>query len=172
MRRHAQRSDQSDEQSGLSDDGRAMCVRVAQTVPPYALVVASPLPRATETARLIGRRLDSVDPALLPELHGLPFGFWNGLEELADYVRLARSHHGARRLAEEQASLWAAFASRLSGAERALAVSHGAVIELGAIALAQRLKAALGGPVFGYCEGVVATFQSGVPTRIEFLRVT
>ncbi|TMD60336.1 MAG: hypothetical protein E6I87_06955 [Chloroflexi bacterium] len=85
---------------------------------------------------------------------------------------MSRSQDGARRLGEEQASLWAALASRLRDADRGLAVSHGAVIELGALAVAERLELALDGPVFGYCEGVVVTFRDRAPTRIELLRVT
>ena len=172
MRRHAERADRRDEQSGLSDAGRALCLRIAATAPAYALVVASPRPRAVETARLIGQRLDSVEPVLLPGLHGLPHEFWVGLDDLADYANLSRSQDGARRLGEEQASLWAALGSKLHNADRALAVSHGAVIELGAMAIAQRLEVALEGPVFGYCEGVVVTFRDRAPTRIELLRVT
>lgn len=171
VRRHAERADRSDEHSGLSESGRAMCLRLGRDTPAYALVVASPLPRAMETARLIGGRLDRVEGALLPDLHGLPFGFWEGLRDLAAYWDLHRRSDGARRLGAEQAALWASLVSSLAEGESGLAVSHGAVIELGAVALAAPVSVALDGPVFGYCEGIVATFERDAAIGVRILRI-
>jgi broad specificity phosphatase PhoE len=172
VRRHAERADRADEQSGLSVAGRARCERVARGVGPYELVVTSPLARARETALLLGGRVDRVEAGLLPELHGLSFAFWDALDDLPAYDRFAGERDGAREIGTEQGALWSALAATLGADSRALAVSHGAVIELGAVVLARRLGIALSGPAFGYCEGVAVSFAAGTPRGIELLRVT
>jgi hypothetical protein len=50
-------------------------------------------------------------------------------------------------------------------------VSHGGIIELPAVTLAQRLRAPLDGASFGYCEGVVITYTKGEPAKIAAVRV-
>ena len=53
IRRHAERTDRGNEQSALSQGGRAMAESLAKRAPKYALVLSSPLPRAKETALTI-----------------------------------------------------------------------------------------------------------------------
>jgi hypothetical protein len=60
---------------------------------------------------------------------------------------------------------------RVADKDRVLAVSHGGIIELPAITLAQRLRTPLEGASFGYCEGVVVMYAKGVPTKIEITRI-
>jgi broad specificity phosphatase PhoE len=167
IRRHAQRRDLADSQSALSAAGREMCDRLAKVAPRYALVVSSPLPRAKETAERIGGRLDGIDPGLLPDIA-------QGITErrtLADWAALLRDQEDARRFAEEQLPVWSRIASRLEEKQTALAVSHGGIIDLPAVLLAQHLGTSLGGPAFGYCEGVRVTYAKGAPAKVEVLRV-
>src|SRR5207245_6771176 len=147
--------------------GREMCERLAKAAPRYALVVASPLPRAKETAERIAGRLDGIDPGLLPDIA-------QGITErrtLADWAALMRDHDDARRFAEEQLPVWSRIASRLEEKQTGLAVSHGGIIDLPAVLLAQPLGPAPGGPAFGYCEGVRVTYAKGAPAKIEALRI-
>jgi broad specificity phosphatase PhoE len=172
IRRHAERTDRANEQSSLSAGGRAMAASLAKRAGPYILVLSSPLPRAKETAQLIAGRLDAVEPGLLPELGGaIGDRIWGEMRTLADWASLLREHDEARKFAAEQLATWARIASRVQDKERALAVSHGGIIELPAIALAQLLGARLDGASFGYCEGVLLTYAKRTPTRIEAVRV-
>ncbi len=171
IRRHAERVNIADDQSALSAAGRAMCERLAQDAPKYALVVASPLPRAKETAERIAGRLDSVEPALLPDLGGAAARMFGEMRTLADWALLMRTDESARRFAEEQLPAWARIASRVGGKDRVLAVSHGGIVDLPAIVIATTLGATLHGASFGYGEGVRVTYAKGAPAKIEELRI-
>jgi len=169
IRRHAERVNLADNQSALSAAGRAMCERLAKDAPKYALVVSSPLPRAKETAERIAGRLDGVDAALLPDLGGAAAKMFGEMRTLADWALLMRSDESARHFAEEQLPAWARIASRVGEKDRVLAVTHGGILDLPAIVIADRLGAKLGGPSFGYGEGVRVTYAKGAAVKIERL---
>lgn len=170
IRRHAQRQDRADDQSALSAAGRAMCERLAKDAPGYRLVVASPLPRAKETAERIAGRLDSVEPGLLPDLGSHAAQLFGEMRTLADWARLLREDPEARAFAEAQLPTWARLASRVGEKDRVLAVSHGGIIELPAIALMTQLGVPASGASFGYCDGVRIAYRSGKATGVETLR--
>lgn len=170
IRRHAQRVTLADDQSALSDAGRAMCERLAKEAPRYAFVVASPLPRAKETAERIAGRLDAVDPGLLPDLGSHAAQLFGHMRTLDDWARLLDTNEEARRYAEAQLPTWQRFVTRVGERDHVLAISHGGLIDLPAIVLMRRFGVPLAGPVFGYGEGVRVTYAKAAPTRIELLR--
>src|SRR2546428_7943108 len=171
-RRHAERADAGNEQSALSPAGHAMVAKLAKRKEKYALVLSSPLPRAKETAQLIAGRLDAVESGLLPEMGGvIGDRIFGELRTLADWAEVLRDREDARTFAAEQLATWAAIAIRVKDNDRLLAVSHGGIIELPAITLAERLRTRLTGAAFGYGEGVRVTYAKGAPTAIEVLRV-
>jgi len=171
IRRHAERVNLADDQSALSAAGRAMCERLAKDAPKYALVVASPLPRARETAERIAGRIDGAEPGLLPDLGGAAARMFGEMRTLADWARLMRDDGTARHFAEEQLPTWTRIAARVGDRDRVLAVSHGGIVDLPAIVIAARLGAKLDGASFGYGEGVRVTYAKGAPVKIEELRV-
>src|SRR6266540_3624366 len=171
IRRHAERVNLADSQSALSATGRAMCEHLAKDAPKYALVVSSPLPRAKETAERIAGRVDGVEPALLPDLGGAAAQMFGEMKTLSDWAHLMRTDESARRFAEEQLPAWARIASRVRDKDRVLAVSHGGIVDLPTIVIAEKLGAKLEGPSFGYGEGVRVTYAKGAPVKIEELRV-
>ena len=172
IRRHVERADLKNNESSLSPAGRNLAQAIAKRAGPYNLVLASPLPRAKETAQLIAGRLDGVDAGLLPEMGGvIGDRIFGEMHTLADWSGVLREREDARAFAVEQLQTWARIAERVSDRERVLAVSHGGIIELPALALAQRLGTRLEGRAFGYGEGVLVTYASGVPVKIEPLRV-
>src|SRR5947208_1206290 len=172
IRRHAQRTDRGNEQSALSPGGRAMAESLAKRTGPYALVLSSPLPRAKETAQLIAGRLDGTEPGLLPEMGGvIGDRIFGEMRTLSDWGEVLREREDARKFATDQLATWARVAMRVGDKDRVLAVSHGGIIELPAITLAQRLRTPLDGASFGYCEGVVVTYAKAAPTKIEVVRV-
>ncbi len=170
IRRHAQRQDRADDQSALSAAGRQMCERLAREAYSYALVVASPLPRAKETAERIAGRLDAVEPGLLPDLGSHAASLFGELRTLADWARLLRDEPEARRFAQEQLPTWAGIAARVGEKDRVLAVSHGGIIELPAIFLMEQLGVPIEGPSFGYGEGVALTYAGRKLAKLETLR--
>jgi broad specificity phosphatase PhoE len=172
IRRHAERTDRANEQSALSLSGHAMAETLAKRAAEFALVLSSPLPRAKETAQLIGGRLDGLEPGFLPEMGGaIGDRIFGEMRTLANWAEILREREDARKFATEQLATWARVAMRVGEKDRVLAVSHGGIIELPAITLAQRLRTPLDGASFGYCEGVVVTYAKGAPTKIEVVRV-
>lgn len=172
IRRHAERTDRGNEQSALSTAGRALAESLAKRTPKFALVLSGPLPRAKETAQLLAGRLDSIEPGLLPEMGGvIGDRIFGEMRSLADWAAVLREREDARTFATEQLATWSRIAMRVGEKDRVLAVSHGGIIELPAITLAQRLHTPLEGASFGYCEGVVVTYTKGAPTKIEVVRV-
>jgi broad specificity phosphatase PhoE len=149
-----------------------MAEKLAKRAPKFALVLSSPLPRARDTAELIAGRLDAVEPGFLPEMGGvIGDRIFGEMRTLADWAEVLREREDARKFATEQLATWARVARRVGEKDRILAVSHGGIIELPALALAQRLRQPLEGSSFGYCEGVVVTYAKGAPTKIEIVRV-
>jgi broad specificity phosphatase PhoE len=172
IRRHAERTDRGNEQSALSRAGLEMARVLSKKVGPFALVLSSPLPRAKETAQTIAGRSDGVEPGFLPEMGGvIGDRIFGEMRTLADWAEVLREREDARKFATEQLAAWARVAMRVGEKDRVLAVSHGGIIELPAITLAQRLRVPLEGASFGYCEGVVVTYAKGAPTEIEVVRV-
>jgi broad specificity phosphatase PhoE len=149
-----------------------MARRLAKRAPKFALVLSSPLPRAKETAQLIAGRLDGIEPGFLPEMGGaIGDRIFGEMRTLADWAEVLRENEEARKFATEQLATWTRVAMRVSDNDRVLAVSHGGIIELPAITLAQRLRTPLEGASFNYCEGVVVTYAKGAPTKLEVVRV-
>ena len=145
---------------------------LSKKVGPFALVLSSPLPRAKETAQTIAGRIDGVESGFLPEMGGvIGDRIFGEMRTLADWAEVLREREDARKFATEQLATWARVAARVGEKERVLAVSHGGIIELPAITLAQRLHTPLEGASFGYCEGVVVTYVKGAPTKIEVVRL-
>jgi broad specificity phosphatase PhoE len=172
IRRHAERTDRGNEESALSPAGRAMAQSLAKRAPKFGLVLSSPLPRAKESALLIAGRLDATEPGLLPEMGGvIGDRIFGEMRTLADWAAVLREREDARKFATEQLATWARIAARVGDKDRVLAVSHGGIIELPALTLAQRLRTRLEGAAFGYCEGVEITYTKGAPTKIEVARL-
>jgi broad specificity phosphatase PhoE len=172
IRRHAERTDRATETSALSRAGHAMVESLAKRSPKYAIVLSSPLPRAKETAQLIAGRVDAIDPGFLPEMGGvIGDRIFGEMRTLADWAEVLREREDARKFATEQLAAWARVAMRVGEKDRVLAISHGGIIELPALTLAQRLRIPLEGASFGYCEGVIVTYAKGAPTKIEVVRV-
>lgn len=170
IRRHAQRQSLDDRGSALSMAGRRMCERLAKAAPRYALVVASPLPRARETAERIAGRLDAVEPALLPDIGEHATALFGEMRTLAEWARFLREEERARAFADAQLPAWARIASRVGEHDLVLAVSHGGIIDLPGVVLMERLRIPIEGAAFGYGEGVRVTYASGAPAALEVLR--
>ena len=153
-------------QTVLTARGEATARALADTT--YALVVASPLERAKRTAELVGGRLDLTEPGLLPDIGGA--GVFGAMATLGEWRDLLRSDPQARAFASEQLSTWARLAARVGPKDRVLAISHGGIIELPIVALADELGVAIEGPSFANLEGARITYDPKKRTKLELLR--
>lgn len=163
VRRHAERG----MQTVLTPRGEASAQALAG--PKYALVVSSPLERAKRTAELVGGRLDATEPGLLPDIGGA--GVFGAMATLAEWRALLRSDPRARAFASEQLSTWARLAARVGPKESVLAISHGGIIELPIVALAEEIGMTIDGPSFANLEGARITYDAKKRTKLELLRV-
>lgn len=163
VRRHAERG----MQTVLTPRGEAAARALAGTS--YALVVSSPLDRAKRTAEIVGGRLDSTEPGLLPDIGGA--GVFGAMDTLAEWRALLRSDPKARTFAGEQLTTWAHIAARVGPKDRVLAISHGGIIDLPIVALADEIGMPLDGPSFGNLEGARITYDAKKRTKLELLRV-
>ena len=150
----------------LTERGEATARALSGTE--YALVVSSPLERAMRTAELIGGRLDAIEPGLLPDIGGA--GVFGPMATLADWRALLRSDPRARAFADEQLATWARIAGRVGPKDRVLAISHGGIIELPIVALAEELGIAMDGPSFANLDGARITYDRSKRTKLELLR--
>ncbi|MDP9245140.1 MAG: histidine phosphatase family protein [Chloroflexota bacterium] len=162
VRRHAERG----MATPLTPRGEATARALAGTQ--YALIVSSPLERAKRTAELIGGRLDATEPGLLPDIGGA--GVFGPMQTLAEWRALLRSDPKAREFAHEQLNTWARLAARVGPKDRVLAVSHGGIIELPIVALAEELGVQIDGPSFANLDGALITYHKTKRTTLELLR--
>ena len=162
VRRHAERG----LATPLSERGEAAARAIGGAT--YALVVSSPLERAKRTAELVGGRLDAIEPGLLPDIGGA--GVFGAMPTFADWRALLRSDPKARAFAQEQLATWARIAGRVGPRETVLAISHGGIMELPIVALADELGLALEGPSFANLEGARITYHAKKRTTLELLR--
>ena len=169
VRRHAQRLDVEREDSELSPRGRGHSLQLAAAAPRYAVVAASPLRRAQDTAELIAGRKPEVTEDLLPALPAAVNARYERLSTLADWRGLIDELEEARLVAEAQVAVWDRLAAAAGPRGHALAVTHGGLIELAAVHLARRLGAHLEGPSFGYGQGVRIAYEDGVAVAITRL---
>lgn len=137
----------------LSREGIALARVVAQSGKPYDLVVTSAIPRAIETAIAMGLEVDQIIEGLgqMPDAVDAEVGFPSPFRRVATAVAAGGA---ATRFATSQAELWRQVVQQVPDGGRALVVTHGLFIEMGAAACLPRADhAAWGGPI-GYCEGM------------------
>jgi broad specificity phosphatase PhoE len=138
----------------LNEAGVALARRVGATLGPFARVVTSPIPRAAETVVELGLRADAEVPGLgvMPDDANFP-GDPARLTTFQDYVDLYERSERMREFAQGQLDLWSRELEQVPEGGRLLLISHGGLIESGAVAAVGR-RAAGWGPLLGYLEGV------------------
>ncbi len=166
-RRHARRNPGA---VHLNPEGLAIARRVGAESGPFVRSVTSTVPRAIETAEAMG----FPPTETLGELATLGRGVEAALGPVvtwADAAAAVRRSAAAARYAKAQGSLLREIALGLPDGGRALVISHGGVLEIGAVgALPKANHQAWGGPA-GYCEGIRLAFDrgrftDGVPLRV------
>jgi len=137
---------------------------------PFDLLISSPLPRAVQTAIAMGFGIDEevhelavVGEAAMAEID-CPMGF-------DEFARRMTPGSGVAERGAELAALLLSVAQRLPDEGKALALSHGAVIEMAAIAATPGIDHTGWGPHCGHCEGVHLTVRDGAFSAAKILRV-
>jgi broad specificity phosphatase PhoE len=167
-RRHSQRDPAGPH---LNAAGLALARRVAPTLGPFDRVVTSPKPRAVETAVAMGFEV----AAELEELGAMPAELQTLVEALhlrtfADYATLVGRNPALAEYARSQEALWRHELESMPEGSRLLIVSHGGVIESGAV-IAAPGPVETWGPTLGYLEGVRLYLDRGRWVQAEVVRV-
>ena len=166
VRRHTMRRKPGEH---LSQKGIELARLVGSESGPFSLVVTSSSPRAVETAIAMGFEVDETLEALqkLPSDVIREVGWPAQFSRVAQAVALGRQ---SAQGADEQALLWRRIVERVPDSRRALIVTHGCFVELGAVASVPEVDHATWGDPIGYCEGVRLSFE-GTFKDPEILRV-
>ncbi len=140
------------------------------SVPRYDLVITSTVPRAFETAIAMGfavtaqvEGLTAFDSAVLTQ-YRWPVDFGDAATPLL-------GDGPAGDFARQQADILRVIAKSLPETGAALVISHGGVVEAGAVALRPDADHQAWGPAIGYVEGVRLVFDGEDCVGEELLRV-
>ena len=167
IRRHSMRQKPS---VHLSPEGVTLAALAGRDSGTFHQVITSTLPRAAETAVAMGQNVDR----MIEALGNLPGDVFAGLQWPAPFAKVALTvaREGAcARFAVQQARLWARIAEQLPMSQRALIVTHGGFVELGAIGCLPGADHSTWGDAIGYCEGVRLSWDGGRFIRCEMLRM-
>jgi hypothetical protein len=96
-----------------------------------------------------------------------PFSF----ARCAEVIRQTGPGGALARFARAQADLWRSIAAALPEGGRALVISHGGIVEAGAVACLPEADHAAWGDYCEYCEGIRLHFDGERFTNAEILRV-
>lgn len=156
VRRHTMRRKPG---AHLSREGIALARRVAESSESFDLVVTSIIARAVETAIAMGFEVDRT----LEALGQVPDGVMAEVGWPSPFARVAQAvaaGGAAGPFAAALAQLWREIAAELPDGGRALIVTHGSFVELGAVASLPEADHASWGDAIGYCEGIALSYES------------
>lgn len=168
IRRHSIRKKPGDH---LSQEGVTLARLVGQNLGPFDRVVTSTLPRAFETAIAMGFAVD--EQVELMSTYGrdvereVPWPL-----SIAGYAEVVRNGGAAARYANELAAFYTKLADYLADGRAALAVNHGGVAEMGAVACLPDADHIKWGSHFEPCEGIRLFWEDGKFVNAEVLRVS
>jgi hypothetical protein len=153
----------------LTQAGVELARRIGETTGPFERVITSEVPRAFETALAMGFAVDEQSEVLSMLGPGVEEEVaWNA--GFAAFTRAVRLGGAAARFAQTQADFWRKTLDELSDGGSALLVTHGGIVEAGAVACLPQADHAAWGPFCDYCEGVRLYYDGERFTHIEILR--
>jgi hypothetical protein len=155
--------------SHLSRDGVLLAREVAAGMGTFDTILATEVPRTTETALAMGFAVDDLLACPL-EIASAAFDVlghqerWGWTDPWARFAELVASNSAVSRLGEWHRDAWTSALDRLPDSGRLLVISHGRLIESGVVAcLAGLNQASLtrwGSPLH-HCEGIRMTYRNG-----------
>ena len=158
----------------LTQEGVALARSVGAgecgAIPVYDRVFTSTVPRAFQTAIAMGFAVDEQLDSLAT-MGSSAFTDYRWPQPIAVAARALLGDGPAGKFAPAQAELLAGIAASLSPEGSALIVSHGGIVEAGAVALLPDADHAAWGPAIGYVEGIRLHFDGAYCQRAELLRL-
>ena len=130
--------------------------------------ITSTVPRAFETAVAMGLDVDEQLEQLNPFVGNAEIS-WPA--SFAEFARVISQGGATARFAEAQARLWRSIVQRLPDDRQALIITHGGVVEAGAVACVPDADHCAWGEYCDYCEGVGLAFDGQRFTQASVLRV-
>ena len=166
VRRHTMRNKPG---KHLSQPGIDLARHLGDTVGKFNLVVSSPKPRAIETAIAMGFAIDQeIEEIGLDQINPK---LWEEISPEADFGTWSQTQSKlAQQLVQQQATAWQKILDQLPEGGRALLVTHGGLIEAGAVAFLPEATHALWGKPCSYCEGLRIS-SDGKTRNIEIIRL-
>ena len=154
----------------LSQEGVDLARRIGSLIGPFEFVITSSLHRAYETSIAMGFAVNDQLEELSQLGHGVEAEVaWDaGFAAFANAYRMGGNTH---HYADELADLWRMMAYPITEGGSALIVTHGGIVEAGAIACLPEADHAVWGPAISYCEGVRLHFDGDNFVNIDILRV-
>ena len=152
----------------LTQAGVSLAQRIGVQTSRLDLVVTSTATSAYETAIAMGFAVAEQRTEFAPMEAALR-AEWGWPQPFAAAALLGEGAIGA--FARQQACLWRGVVERVPDAGAALIVTHGGVVEAGAIAAVPGADHATWGDALAYGEGVRLAFEDGVFREFEVLRM-
>lgn len=154
----------------VNQAGVALARRTGESMGPFVRVFSSPAARCVETALAMGFAVTDESTDLKPYGDDVEREVM-GETSFADWSRAYKRGGAAARFAKHQARFWVQIVSGLPDGGAALAVTHGGVIELGAIGCLPEADHESWGEALWVCEGVRIAFEGDAAKDIQILRV-
>lgn len=166
VRRHTMRAAPAQH---LTQAGVELARRIGDSTGPFERVITSEVPRAFETAIAMGFAVDEQNGVLNHLAPGVEDEVaWNA--GFAPFALAVQRGGATARFAHLQAEFWHSVVEVLPVGGSALLVTHGGMIESGAVACLPHADHASWGAFCNYCEGVRLFYDSGRFTDIQILR--
>jgi broad specificity phosphatase PhoE len=165
VRRHTMRTQPGEH---LSQAGVDLARRIGDEIGPFDRVITSTIPRAFETAIAMGFAVDEQREELSVLHLG---GEINWTDSFAEFARVFALGGVAAGSARALAAFLREVAEALPAGGSALLITHGGILEAGAVACLPEADHAGWGPGFSYCEGVRLHFDVERFSGGEILRV-
>lgn len=164
-RRHTERTKPLDH---INQKGIDLAKRVSKETGPFHYVLTSTIPRAVETALVLGYEVNRMDDLLFhykPELMGEL-----GDQSFKDIAKAVKSGKYSTSYAEDQLSLFKKALDEVVEGETVLVVSHGCMVEIGLTAMFPEGDHKNWGEPFTYLEGFRVEYKDGEFRNPEILR--
>ena len=166
-RRHSMRTKPG---KHLSQAGVDLARRVGEGMPAFDRIYTSTVPRAFETGIAMGFAVDHQVELLASMPSNKEISFDVGFGGFSTFIRQHPTSVVAS-FAKELAAFHADVVRSLPSGGWALILSHGGFIEASAVGCLPDADHESWGPSCNYCEGVRLTYEDGLFTDCEILRV-
>ena len=164
-RRHTERTRPLDH---INQNGIDLAKKVAPVVRTPSFTLTSSVPRAVETALVLGHEVNRMDDLLFhykPEVMG-EIGD-PSFKAIADAIKTGKY---TASYSEDQLSLFREALDEVKEGQTVLVVSHGIMVEIGLVAMFPEMNPSEWGKPFTYLEGYRVSYENGEFKAPEILR--